>query len=183
MTPKPIRLLLFRALLALAALAGWHGTALAEVQVHFHSFNGSLFGGRYPHAFVVFEGTLDATGERVFENYGFSAKVAGPAVLMGPVTHTIYSEDERYVRSTNRHFTLTVSDATYQRLKQEVIAWRDAPGKYYDLDTRNCIHFVGRIAALAGLTVDFPRDMLRKPKAWLNHITALNPQLGARAIR
>ena len=38
-------------------------------------------------------------------------------------------------------------------------------------------------AALAGLAVDYPRAMLRKPKAWLNHLTALNPQLGARAIR
>ena len=183
MIPQPFRSLLLRALLALAAVAAFPGAAQAEVQVHFHSFNGSLFGGRYPHAFVVFEGTLDATGERIFENYGFSAKVAGPAVLMGPVTHTIYSEDERYIRSTNRHFSLTVSDATYQRMKQEVIAWRDAPGKFYDLDTRNCIHFVGRIAALGGLRVDFPKDMLRKPRAWLNHIAALNPQLGARQIR
>jgi len=183
MISQPFRSLLLRALLALAALVAFPGTALAEVQVHFHSFNGSLFSGRYPHAFVVFEGTLDATGERIFENYGFSAKVAGPAVLMGPVTHMIYTEDERYIRSTNRHFSLTVSDATYQRMKQEVVAWRDAPGKDYDLETRNCIHFVGRMAELAGLTVDFPSNMLRKPKAWLNHIASLNPQLRAAAIR
>jgi hypothetical protein len=25
--------------------------------------------------------------------------------------------------------------------------------------------------------------MLRKPKAWLNHVIGLNPQLGARPIR
>jgi hypothetical protein len=66
---------------------------------------------------------------------------------------------------------------------QEVAAWRDAPGKYYELDTRNCIHFVGRMAELAGLKVEYPRDMLRKPKAWLNHIGELNPQVAARRAR
>jgi hypothetical protein len=41
---------------------------------------------------------------------------------------------------------------------------------------------VGRLAELAGLEVDYPHDLLRKPKAWLNHIGDLNPQLGARPI-
>jgi len=176
------RRFLFRLLVALAALAAWAVPAQAEVKVSFHSFNGSLF-GRYPHTFVVFEGTLDDTGQAVNENFGFSARTAGPNVLMGPTDHIVMSEKARYVRTTNRHFTLTVSDATYRRMKAEVIAWRDAPGKYYDLDTRNCIHFVGRIAELGGLKVDYPGEMLRKPKAWLNHVAALNPQLGARQIR
>ena len=56
------------------------------------------------------------------------------------------------------------------------------PGKYYELDTRNCIHFVGRIAELGGLTVAYPRKMIRKPKQWLNHVTSLNPQLGATPV-
>ena len=172
---------LVRLLLALAALSAWATPAQAEVQVSFHSFSGSFF-GRYPHAFVVFEGTLEATGEPINENYGFSARTAGPNVLMGPTEHGIYTEKQRYIRTTTRHFTVTVSDATYRRMKQEVIAWRDAPGKYYDLDKRNCIHFVGRIAELAGLRVDYPSDMLRKPKRWLNHVAQLNPQLGARPI-
>jgi len=174
---------LFRFLLIVVAVAGCHGGALASVQVHFHSFNGSMFAGRYPHTFVVFDGTLEGSGERIYENYGFSARSAAPDVLLGPVAHRVYSESDRYIRTTNRHFSLTVSDATYLRMKEEVIAWREAPGKYYDLETRNCIHFVGRIAALGGLSVDYPQDMLRKPKAWLNHVTALNPQLGAQPIR
>ena len=174
---------LVRLLILFIALAGFPAAALAAVQVHFHSFNGSMFGGRYPHAFVVFDGTLDATGERVWENYGFSARSATPDVLLGPVAHGIYSESDRWIRNTNRHFSITVSDATYRRMKEEMVAWRDAPGKYYDLDERNCIHFVGRIAALGGLTVDYPHEMLRKPKAWLNHVAALNPRLGAQPIR
>ena len=176
------RRFLFRLALALAALTAWAVPAQAEVKVSFHSFNGSLF-GRYPHTFVVFEGRLDDTGQEVNENFGFSAKTAGPNVLMGPTDHVVMSEKARYVRTTNRHFTLTVSDALYRRMKAEVIAWRDAPGKLYDLDSRNCIHFVGRLAELGGLKVDYPAAMLRKPKAWLNRVTALNPQLGARQIR
>lgn len=176
------RRFLFCLVLAFAALVAWAAPAHAEVKVHFHSFSGSFF-GRYPHAFVVFEGRLDDTGEVINENYGFSARTAGPNVLMGPVAHGVYTEKPRYIRSTNRHFTITVSDATYRRMKQEVAAWRDAPGKYYDLDTRNCIHFVGRIAELGGVRVDFPRELLRKPKEWFNHIARLNPQLGARQIR
>mgnify|MGYP006147986951 CR=1 FL=1 len=38
------------------------------------------------------------------------------------------------------------------------------------------------IAALAGLTVDYPAAMIRKPKAWLNHITKMNPGLRAEVI-
>ena len=182
MPPKPIRRALARVLLLLAALLAWHGPAQAKVDVHFHSFNGSFF-GRYPHAFVVFEGTLDDTGEVIDENYGFSAKTAGPNVLMGPVTHIVMTEPPKYIRTTNRHFTLSVSDATYRRMKAEVIAWRDAPGRYYDLDRRNCIHFVGRIAELGGLKIEYPEAMLRKPKEWMNYIAKLNPQLGAQPIR
>jgi hypothetical protein len=174
---------LARLFLAMVALACWSDVALAQVRVSFHSFNGSLFGSRFPHTFVVFEGTLDSTGERVHSNYGFSARTVGPAVLAGPVEHLVYSEKEKYIESTNRHFTVTVSDATYHRMMREVAAWRDAPGKYYDLDTRNCIHFVGRLAELAGLRIEFPRGLLRKPKAWLNHIGELNPAVGARRAR
>ncbi len=182
MSFHPVRRAAMRLLLVLTALAAWHGPAQAEVRATFHSFNGSALWGRYPHTFVAFEGTLE-NGERVFENYGFSAKSAGPNVLLGPVKHIIMSEKVKYLTSTNRHFTITVSDEVYRKMKAEVIAWRDAPGKYYDLDTRNCIHFVGRLAELAGLEVDYPADMLRKPKAWLNHIATLNPALGATPIR
>lgn len=181
MPPIAFRRALAR-LFLLFALLCWNEAALAQVRVAFHSFNGSFFGSRFPHTFVVFDGTLDSTGERIHSNYGFSAKTVSPAVLAGPVAHIVYSEKEKYIDSTNTHFTVAVSDATYHRMMDEVAAWRDAPGRYYDLDNRNCIHFVGRLAELAGLKVDFPRELLRKPKAWLNHIADLNPQLGARHI-
>lgn len=172
-----------RALLALVALFASQligvNPALARVEASFHSFNGSLF-GRYPHTFVVFEGTLDRTGEAVNENFGFSARRPGPGVLLGPVEHIVMTEHAHYVRTTNRHFTVPVSDATYARMKEEIAAWRNAPGEYYDLNRRNCIHFVGRMAQLAGLTISYPQNLMRKPRAWLNVISDLNPHLEAK---
>ena len=162
---------------ALIALC-WSHAAFAEVRMHFHSFDGSVLFGRYPHAFVVLEGTLD-NGRRVDENYGFTAKNTTPAILDGPVEHKIMSETDKSIRSTNRHFTVTLSDAQYARIKREVAAWERAPGKFYDLDRRNCIHFVGRMAQLAGLKVTYPASMLRRPKNWLNHVGKLNPKVRA----
>ncbi|MBT2133376.1 hypothetical protein KK137_03420 [Croceibacterium sp. LX-88] len=182
MSWSSIRRVVARLSFVLIALSLWHGSALAAVTVSFHSFNGSVMFGRYPHTFVVFDGKLDDTRQSIHENFGFSAKSVGPSILAGPVEHMIYIEKEKYIRSTNAHFSIVVSDATYRRMKQEVAAWRDAPGKFYDLDTRNCIHFVGRIAELGGLKVAYPKEMLRKPKAWLNYIGTLNPQLGAKPI-
>lgn len=171
-------LALFAALFVLVPQA-----AQAQVLLSFHSFTGSYFGGRYPHAFIVLEGSLEATGEKVNENYGFSAKSVGPSVLMGPVEHGIYTEKQKYITTTNRHFTIKVSDATYRAIVQEMTVWRDAPGKGYDIDNRNCLHFVGRIAQMVGLKVSYPWDLRRKPKEWLNHVATLNPKLRAKQIR
>ena len=169
-----------RYLLVLFALS-LPSLAAAQVQITFHSFNGSVVAGRYPHTFVSMEGTLE-DGTAVKENYGFSAKRATIAVLRGPVPHIVMTEKEKWLTKTNRHFTLTMNDEQYRKVKALVIAWRDAPGRYYDLETRNCIHFVGEIGKILGLTVSYPEDMLRKPKAWLNHITRLNPTLRAAEV-
>ncbi|WP_121114562.1 hypothetical protein [Croceibacterium ferulae] len=181
MIPLPARA---RRILAplLFVLAFVPASVRAEVTAHFHSFNGSALIGRYPHTFVVFEGHLDDTDTPIHENWGFSARRVTPAILTGPVEHVVMVEEERQIARTNRHFSVTVSDSTYRRMRAEVEAWRNAPGRYYDLDTRNCIHFVGRLAQLSGLTVDYPQNLMRKPRAWLNHIAALNPQLSAAPI-
>lgn len=170
---------LFRYLVALLALVS-ATAAMAEVRVTFHSFNGSMPFGRFPHAFVAFDGTLEGTGERVKENFGWSARTISPAVLSGPVYGVILVEKDKWLTRTNRHFTVTLTDAQYRRLRAEVESFRNAPGKYYSLEDRNCIHFVGRMAELVGLKVDYPREMMRKPREWLNRIGDLNPQLGAK---
>ncbi|KWV91648.1 hypothetical protein [Erythrobacter sp. YT30] len=161
----------------------WSGTAFAAVKIHFHSFNGSVLFGRYPHAFIVLEGTLESTGETISENYGFTAKKVSPAILNGPVYHDISIEKPKYLKKTNRHFSLTLTDAQYRQIVAEMNKWKNAPGKFYDLDKRNCIHFVGRMAEIVGLKIEYPDKMLRRPKKWLNHITSLNPKLGAKTIK
>lgn len=167
---------IFRTALLLLAL-GWSSFAAAAVDITFHSFNGSVLAGRYPHTFVSMEGTLE-DGTPIKENFGFSAKRASLAVLNGPVEHMILVEEEKWLRKTNRHFTLSMTDEQYRKVSALIEAWRNAPGKYYDLETRNCIHFVGEIAKIMGLKVNYPDKLLRKPKSWLNYITTLNPQLG-----
>ena len=168
-----------RILAALLALVTAH-VAMAEVRVTFHSFNGSMPFGRFPHAFVAFDGTLDGTGERVHENFGWSAKNLTPAILTGPVYGVVLVEKEKYLIKTNSHFTIALTDAEYHKLRAEVEVFRTHPGKYYDLEKRNCIHFVGRMAELLGLKVDYPPELLRKPREWLNRIGDLNPQLHAK---
>ncbi|GGD54555.1 hypothetical protein GRI62_04035 [Erythrobacter arachoides] len=180
MTISPLRKFVAALLLMLGSF-GFATPALADVQVSFHSFNGSVLWGRYPHTFIVLDGTL-ANGTRVNENYGFSARNSAEAITQGPAQHMILTETANSIAQTNRHFTVTVNDQTYRRLRAEVIAWRDYPGRYYDLDERNCIHFVSRMAQLVGLRSDVPSEYVRRPKAWLNYITRRNPQLGAAEI-
>ena len=180
MTFSPFRRLIAGLLLVLASI-GVATPALAAVTVHFHSFNGSVLWGRYPHTFVVFEGTLE-DGTRVDENFGFSAVSSSEAMTYGPARHVILVEDDDTIEDTNRHFSVEVSDATYRRLRAEVEAWRNQPGRYYDLDDRNCIHFVSRMAELVGLRSSVPSKYLRRPKAWLNYIARSNPQLGASEV-
>jgi hypothetical protein len=103
-------------------------------------------------------------------------------VLTGPVEGEIYVEQPKWIARTNRHFTVTVDDATYRKMRAEVDFWGNHPGKFYDLDKNNCIHFVGKIAEMAGLKVDYPKSLLRKPRAWLNRVVSLNPQLHAKPI-
>ena len=168
---------LFLGMFALLAAQAAH----AEVRLSFHSFNGSVLVGRYPHTFIVMEGELQ-DGTPISENYGFTAKNVSPAILSGPVYSEIMVEKPKYITKTNRHFTVPISDATYWAIRKEVDKWRNAPGKFYNLETNNCIHFVGAIARLVAIKVEYPGDMLRRPKKWLNHITQMNPQLGAKPV-
>lgn len=180
---RVLRSACLRLVLFFLALSSFAQPAWAKVEVEFHSFNGSMFFGRYPHTFVVFRGKLDGTGQVVDENFGFTAKHVTPAILSGPVEGEIYIEQPKWIGKTNTHFSVTIDDATYRKMRAEVDFWDHHPGKFYDLDRNNCVSFVGKIAEMAGLKVDFPKDLMRKPRAWLNHIAALNPQLHAKAIR
>lgn len=156
-------------LVAMFLALAWALPASAQVLLSFHSFNGSMLWGRYPHAFIVLEGTLDANGQPVNENYGYSATSVSPAILSGNVRGTFFSEKPKYVQSTNRHFTMPISDAQYHAIIAEVASWRDGPDqKRYNLEHRNCVHFIARIAQMVGFDLPVPQDLVKKPRAYLN---------------
>ena len=144
----------------------------------FYSFNGA-FGGRFPHAFVRWEGTL-SDGTPVDGNAGFTARSISPGILLGSVEHTIWVEEDKYMSEANRHFELTIDDATYA----QAFARRWRPGE------RCRARGTTSTAATActswrvwrswwGLRADDPGELTKKPKAYLNHLIELNPQLGA----
>lgn len=170
MTNMLLRKLLLAALVAFA----WAAPASAEVEVAFHS---KEFGVTFPHAFVTFKGTLDATGQEVDEAFGFTAKAVSPAVLMGSVPGHIIAETDSYIRNSDRQFSLILSDAEYHAARAVVEEWRNRAQPSYNLNRRNCVHFVGEIAAAVGLKVDFVKSLMKKPRSFLLAVKRDNEQL------
>ena len=146
--------------------------ASAEVAVSFYSHE---FGTSFPHAFVTVKGTLDRGGPAIDTNYGFTAKSVTPAILMGSVAGILESVEAKYVTSSDRQFTIKITDAQYDAMMATVAKWRAIPGKSYSLNKRNCVHFVGQMAQAVGLKVVFDRKLMKKPKGFLLSVIALNP--------
>jgi len=165
---RPPRLiaLLAAALLALTAAPGW-----AAVSITFYS---KELGSSFPHAFVILEGTLDRGGPRIEEDYGFTARTISPAILWGKVAGEVITDHSAgYVRGSDRHFTVTLSDAEYDRVMATIARWRGAKQPSYDLDKHNCVHFVAELAAAIGMTPD-TRKLMKKPRSFLETLTARN---------
>ena len=173
------RLLPFRSGLAFVFLLLFTvpGQAWAAVEVAFYSRE--LGGNNFPHAFVTLKGTLDATGEPIDTSYGFTAKAVTPAVLFGSVAGEVLVEGERQIARSDRQFALILTDEQYAAAMAVVERWRTRRQPSYNLSRRNCIHFVAEIAEAAGLRIEYPRRLMRRPRSYLQHIRALNPQLGA----
>ena len=163
------RLTAFVALLLFALFAA---PAHAAVQITFWS---KEFGSSFPHAFVTLEGTLDRSGERISEDYGFSAKTISPAILWGKVKGEVSSDHSlSYQEGSNRHFTLTLSDEEYDKVMAEVTRWRTAKQPSYDVDKANCVHFVGDLAASLGMDGAARKGLMRKPRSFLIAVTEAN---------
>lgn len=168
---KALRLPRALALLAVALLALASAPAWAAVSITFYS---KELGASFPHAFVIVEGALDRGGPRIAEDYGFTAKTISPAILWGKVAGEVITDHTAsYVRGSDRHFTLTLTDAEYDRAMATVQRWRSAKQPSYDLDKHNCVHFVAEIAAAVGLTAD-TRRFMKKPRSYLEALTGAN---------
>jgi hypothetical protein len=162
------------ALFVAALFSVCSSAASAEVLATFYSHD---FGDHFPHGFVKLKGTVDSTGEIVDTNYGFTAVNVSPAILMGSVKGMIETKDAKYIADSNPHFTLRLSDAEYAKFIAFVEEWRNVPQKNYNLNRRNCVHFVMEAAALLGLNVNRQSKLFKKPKSFILEVMKLNPEL------
>ncbi len=167
---KTARILVFLLLVMAAVPAG------AAVEIAFYSRE--LGGNNFPHAFVHLRGTLDATGEPVDQSYGFTARSVTPALLFGSVSGEVIVEERRQIARSDRQFALALTDNQYRRVMAVIESWRRRPQPSYNLNRSNCVHFVGQIAAAVGLRVEYPGNLVKRPRSFLQSLIRLNPGLG-----
>ena len=169
--PLPLRFVAFVAAL-LAALAA--APAFAAVEITFYS---KELGDSFPHAFVTLSGTPDRGGDRIEEDFGFTAKAVTPALLFGRVGGQVISDhSERYIKSSDRHFTLALTDEEFDAVVAAVQRWRAHKQPSYDLGKQNCVHFVAEVAAAAGLDPQVRKGLMKKPRSFLEQLTLLNAE-------
>jgi hypothetical protein len=162
-------------LLAFLLLPGIQAPAAAAVEIAFYSRE--LGGNNFPHAFVALHGTVDSTGEQVNTTLGFTAHSVTPAILFGSVTGEIVVEGERQMARSTRQFALTLSDESYRAVMAVVDQWRNRAQPSYNLNHRNCVHFVAELARTVGLRVEEVPGLMKRPRSFLLHVRSLNPQL------
>lgn len=155
----------------LLSLAAW--PAQAAVTITFWSHD---FGNYFPHAFFTLRGTPDAGGEAVDGSYGFTARSITPALLFGNVGGRVEGAKRFYMEGSHARFAVTLTDAQYQHILSLVREWGEKTGNStYNLNRRNCVHFVQEAARRAGLArVDFPK-LMKKPGSYLKAVEGANP--------
>ena len=98
--------------------------AAAAVEIRFHSKDF----GQLPARLRRLTGTVDATGEAVDTNYGFTVRhLVGPSVLLGRVQGVVESVGPGYVENSNRHFSMVLSDDQFRQVVALVERWHDLP--------------------------------------------------------
>ena len=147
--------------------------ARAAVELAFYSHDYAAKRGRYPHAFITLKGVPDAGGRSVDANYGFTARSVSPAILVRAVRGMMHSADRAYIGRSQRRLALTLTDAQYTAVRARLAAWR-REGDTYDLNRRNCIHFVREIARAAGLRVREDAALIKQPSAFLQDLARRN---------
>ena len=168
-----IRLLLF-----LLAFFATPATAAIEIAFYSHEMQASGNGERiieFPHAFITMRGKPDAGGRTIDGNWGFTADSISPAILAGPVKGRMASAGKAYIRGSRRHLAFRMSDAQFGSVQRAYKSWAAVKGKSYNLETRNCVHFIAAMARAAGLAVPTDAALMKKPTAFLEAVAARNP--------
>lgn len=163
-----------RLLLAFACVLCWTVPAQAAVTITFWSHE---LGNSFPHAFFTLRGVPDAGGAPVDLNYGFTARAISPAILMGTVGGKLDIAKPAYIDGSDAQFSVNMTDAQYAAVLALVTAWGEKSGdSHYNLNTRNCVHFVQEAARRVGVAVlDFPK-LMKKPRSFLKAVAAANPR-------
>lgn len=186
--PKPLRFptmmqWLHRFVFAFLFVALSATLAAAQVVVSFHGHAGTQVRGGFlyfPHAYVRFTGTVEATGQAVDQAWGFTAANPGPQLLFMSGAGVLSAPDARYVSEAINYASVTISDETWFAMHARLDDWRTGPGSRYNLNRRNCIHFVAEMARMAGLQT--PRDDTRSPNGFLEQMVAMNPQIAPPSV-
>jgi hypothetical protein len=166
---------LLRPLLATALLlSSLFGAAPAWAAVTITFWSHEL-GNSFPHAFFTLRGVPDAGGAPVDANYGFTAKSVSPKLLMGTVAGRLDISKPFYIAGSDAQFSVVLTDAQYNAVLVLVAAWDEKTGDaHYNLNQRNCVHFVKEAARIAGLTdLDRPK-LMKKPRSYLQSIAEAN---------
>jgi hypothetical protein len=169
---RPAMTRLFRFIAAALLMIGLPLPAQAAVTITFWSHE---FGNSFPHAFFTLRGTPDAGGAPVDANYGFTAKTISPALLWGTVPGRLDIAKPAYMASSDAQFSVVLTDAQYADVVALVRAWDDKTGDgQYNLNRRNCVHFVQEAARRSGLVgLDQP-GLMKKPRSFLLAVAATN---------
>lgn len=162
--------LIARLLLALALLIA-PLPALAAVTVTFWSHD---FGNSFPHAFITLRGRPDKGGPSVDFNIGFTARHISPAILFGKVQGMLEPADSAYLKGSDAHFAMTLSDDQYLTILEVMKRYGETGDQTYDLNRRNCVHFTRDVALALGLAgTDQPR-LMKKPRSFMEAVEAAN---------
>lgn len=158
----------FACLLLLVILAA--PAAQAEVRVAFWSQD---TGEYFPHAFLTLRGYTER-GEMVDESFGFTLKSVSPLVLVSDVPGRIDFTEPAYMLKSDVWFEKVVTDSQLARIQSLVSEWGEEGDNTYSLNNRNCIHFVAEAMRRAGLRVETPEELMKKPKSFTKYIQQLN---------
>jgi hypothetical protein len=162
---------LARFALILAALIGLAPPASAAVTVTFWSHE---FGNSFPHAFITLRGKPDKGGQPVDMNIGFTAKHISPAILFGKVQGMLEPGDLGYVKGSDAHFSMVLTDDQYLAVLTVLKQWGPGGDETYDLNRHNCVHFTQAVAATLGLAGTDQPKLMKKPTSYLDAVEAAN---------
>ena len=164
--------ILRRLFLTLLLAIGMGQSAQAAITMTFWSHE---LGNEFPHAFFALRGVPDAGGGPVDVNYGFTAKSLTPAILFGTVQGRLDLATPSYMRRSDVQFSLVLTDAQYAAVLALVREWGETGDTRYNLNRRNCVHFVQEAARRAGLSGTDQPALMKKPRSYLRAVAAANP--------